>query len=72
MVDVFRFLGILGIVLISIGILNKKRKKQDLYYIVGGICLLAYSYSIGDVIFMILQIIFAFSAVYDFSKKKSR
>ncbi len=72
--DIFKIIGALGIILISIGIINKKRKVQDLFYILGGICLEIYSVYIGDLIFIILQIIFTIAAVYDlvkihFSKK---
>jgi hypothetical protein len=64
----FKLIGALGIVLISIGILAKKRKVQDIYYILGGICLEIYSISVGDLIFIILQIIFTLAAVFDFVK----
>ena len=68
MIDVFKIIGALGIVLISIGIVAKKRKIQDIYYILGGICLETYSIYIGDLIFIILQIIFTLAAIYDFVK----
>ncbi len=66
MVDIFELIGALGIVLISIGIVIKKRKIQDIYFIFGGICLETYSIYIGNLIFIILQIIFILAAVYDF------
>ena len=68
MIDIFRIIGALGIILISIGIINKKRKSQDIYYILGGLCLEIYSIYIGDLIFIILQIIFTLAAIYDFVK----
>lgn len=68
MIDIFKIIGALGIVLISIGIVTKKRKIQDIYYILGGICLETYSIYIGDLIFIILQIIFTLAAIYDFVK----
>ena len=66
--DVFKIIGALGIILIAIGIVIKKRKTQDIFYILGGICLETYSIYIKDVIFIILQIIFTLVAVYDFVK----
>ena len=66
--DIFKLIGALGVVLISIGIITKKRKVQDIYYIFGGLCLEAYSIYIGDLIFIILQIIFTLAAMYDFAK----
>ena len=71
MSSVFKLIGALGIILISIGILTKNRKKQDVYYILGGICLETYSVFIGDLIFIVLQIIFTLSAIYDFLKTKA-
>lgn len=62
--------GALGLILISIGIVVRNRKKQDLFYIAGGICLEAYSIYIRDVIFIILQIIFTLAAVYDYALQR--
>lgn len=64
----FKLIGALGIILISIGIATKKRKKQDAFYILGGGCLEVYSIYIGDLIFIVLQGICISSAVYDFIK----
>ena len=66
--DVFKFIGAAGLVLISIGMITKKRKTQDLFYIFGGIGLEIYSIYIGDVIFIILQILFTGAAFYDYAK----
>jgi len=68
MIDIFKIIGALGIILISIGIITKKRKTQDVFYILGGLCLETYSIYIGDLIFIILQIIFTLAAIYDFAK----
>ena len=68
MIDIFKIIGALGIILISIGIITKKRKTQDIFYILGGLCLETYSIYIGDLIFIILQIIFTLAAIYDFAK----
>lgn len=66
----FKIIGAFGLLLISIGIITKKRSTQDTYYIVGGICLEAYSIYLQDVIFIILQIVFTIAAVYDYMKLK--
>ena len=63
--SIFKFIGALGLLLISIGIVNKKRFIQDILYIIGGICLEIYSIHLGDLIFFILQIIFIIAAIYD-------
>ncbi len=48
MIDVFKIIGALGLILISVGIINKKRKHQDVLYIFGGLSLLLYSIYIED------------------------
>lgn len=67
MID-FKLIGVLGIILISIGVITKRRNRQDVFYILGGACLEVYSIHINDLIFAVLQIIFILSAVYDFNK----
>jgi hypothetical protein len=68
MINIFKFLGAIGLILISIGIISKQRSTQDIFYIIGGICLEIYSIYLNDLIFIILQIIFTVSAIYDFLK----
>lgn len=72
MLNILKGIGALGIILISVGIITKKRKTQDIYYILGGVCLEAYSIYIGDLIFIILQIIFTLAAVYDLIKAQGQ
>jgi len=62
--------GIIGLLLISYGVLTKKRKFQDLEYIVGGLFLLVYSISIKSYIFILLQIIFILAAAWDYKFRK--
>jgi uncharacterized membrane protein len=70
-VSLFYLLGIIGLVLIIVGVLIKKknRKVRDIIYILGGLSLVAYSYYIKDNIFITLQIIFVLVAVYDLIKQ---
>ena len=70
--DPFKVIGALGIILISLGIITKKRKHQDLLYILGGLCLEIYSIAIKDIIFIVLQIIFILAASYDLMKMKKK
>lgn len=64
--NLVKIIGALGIILISVGIIKRKRKTQVLYFIAGGICLEVYSIFIGDIIFIILQLVFIASALYDY------
>jgi hypothetical protein len=68
MITLFKLIGAAGIILISIGILARKRIVQDSYYVLGGICLEAYSIYIGDMIFIVLQILFTSAALHDIIK----
>jgi len=70
MIDVFKIIGAVGLLLIAAGIILKNREKQDALYIAGGICLEVYSIYISDMIFIVLQLIFTIAAVYDFTKQK--
>ena len=72
MINLFKLLGILGLILIIAGVLikRKNRKLRDQIYIVGGLCLTAYSYHIKDYIFITLQIVFVIVAIYDLIKLK--
>ncbi|MBM3257574.1 MAG: hypothetical protein FJY98_04655 [Candidatus Liptonbacteria bacterium] len=64
------FFGIAGLLIISWAIWLRDERTQDIGFIAGGICLLVYSASIGDPIFVILQVIFIVSALVEFIKLK--
>ncbi|MBI5390913.1 hypothetical protein HZB02_05470 [Candidatus Woesearchaeota archaeon] len=68
----FTVIGVLGILCITIGIITRRRKNEDVYYIVGGICLILYSISKKDAIFIIFQSIAVTAAVYDFFRTDQR
>lgn len=67
---VFKFIGALGLFLVSAGIITKQRQRQDLLYIMGGVLLEIYSIYLHDIIFIVLQIIFTLAGIYDFVKLK--
>lgn len=66
--DIFKIIGAAGLLLISVGIVTKERKTQDVLYIIGGLCLETYSIYLGDIIFIILQIVFTLAASSDLVK----
>jgi len=70
MFNLFKLFGIVGLLLIIFGVLLKKRKQKDLFFIFGGVCLEIYSIYLKDPIFIILQAVFILSAVYDYFRKK--
>ncbi len=68
MLPLYKIIGIVGLILITLGVLNRNRKVEDLLYVAGGLCLAVYSMTIGDLIFILLQVIFICAATYDFLK----
>ncbi len=63
--NIFEFTGIAGLLLITAGVLIKKRREEDFLYLIGGACLEIYSIYTHDTVFIVLQIIFMLSALYD-------
>lgn len=59
------FFGIVGLLLISIGVLAYRKKNADVLYIIGGLSLLVYSFGVGDLIFIFLQLVFIAAATWD-------
>jgi lipid-A-disaccharide synthase-like uncharacterized protein len=76
MISLFRITGILGLLILICGALLISTKKKGiqrkiyLLYLVGGILMLIYSLSIKDSIFIILQTLFIFSAIWGIIKTK--
>jgi len=66
---IFKILGALGLILITIGTLIKNRKEEHVLFLLGGLSLLVYSISIRDPIFIPLQIIFTIASAYYLIKK---
>ncbi len=60
--DIYTFVGILGLVIISISVYSQKKYIEDLLYILGGASLFLYSYYIADFIFIIFSVLFVISA----------
>jgi lipid-A-disaccharide synthase-like uncharacterized protein len=57
-------LGVVGLLLITLGIFIKDVKKRDKIYIIGGSALLLYSAYLKDPIFIPLQVFFILSSIY--------
>lgn len=64
--SIFKIIGAIGLIFIIIGVAIKDRKKRDIVYILGGICLEIYSIYIKDNLFIILQAFFILVAISDF------
>lgn len=66
--DIYKIIGAIGLLLICAGLLTKKRRRQNILYILGGVSLEVYSVFIQDKIFITLQIIFILAAVFDLTR----
>ncbi|MDP1706432.1 MAG: YgjV family protein [bacterium] len=66
------FFGIVGLLIGSSALWLRNERKQDIWFVIGGICLLIYSISIGSVIFIILQLVFIISASVEILKLKKK
>ena len=62
---IFKLIGALGLIWISLGVLLKNRKLRNILFIFGGLFLIVYSSYIKDAIFIILQMVFILAAAYD-------
>lgn len=69
--NIYTFLGIIGLLLTSASFLVNKRSKRDFFAILGGLCLLLYSIHIEDILFIVLQIIFIIVVGYDRIRNKN-
>lgn len=63
-------LGIGGLLAMIAGIVVRNRRERDLFYIGGGILLTLYSLTLGDAIFVALQVIFTLVALYDYQASR--
>lgn len=65
---IFETIGAIGLLLISVGLLARDRRRLYELDILGGILLEIYSVYIGDAIFITLQIVFTLAAIYGLVK----
>ncbi len=66
----FKLIGAIGLILITKGVIEKKRINAIMFFIGGGILLEIYSLYIQDIVFIILQLIFTIVAIHQFLKLK--
>ncbi len=65
MIDI---IGAIGLLLVSLGVVVKKRILQNILFLVGGFFLELYSLIIGNTVFIVLQLVFILSAFYGIVK----
>ena len=68
----FKILGIIGLLLITKGIFIRGHRHQSIVFALGGMFLLAYSTYLGDPVFIVLQLIFILSSMYEWYSLRRR
>ena len=68
--NIYKIIGIIGLVLICIAMVVRNRKTRDTFSFFGGIGLLIYSIYLKDVIFIILQSVYIIIISFDYLKEK--
>tara|TARA_Y100000034_G_C6853375_1_gene387430 strand:- start:133 stop:348 length:216 start_codon:yes stop_codon:yes gene_type:complete len=70
MVGIYEIIGSIGLILIVLAQITKKRKIQYELDIFGGVALLIYSLWLKNLIFIVLQAMFVIVAAYELYKTK--
>ena len=68
--NIFKIVAIVGLLILTCGILTKKDSQRNLFFLIGGIFLIVYSVYIKDIIIISLQIIFTLAVGYKIITKK--
>lgn len=63
--NIYEIIGAIGLILITIGVLQKDNAKEDIFFIIGGFTLEVYSIYLGSIIFIILEAIVVIAAVVE-------
>ena len=67
-----KLLGVIGLILITLGIFAKKEITQDWIFVAGGAGLLVYSISLRDPIFIPLQVVLILASMYEIIQLKRK
>ena len=70
--DIFKIIGVIGLVLICLGMIVRKRTTRDILAFFGGIGLLVYSIYLKDIIFTVLQSVYIIVITIDFVNEKKK
>lgn len=70
MFNLYKFTGVIGLLLICTAMVVKDRKTRNILAFFGGIGLLIYSIYLKDLIFVILQSVYIIVVSVDFIKEK--
>ncbi|MBI4116468.1 YgjV family protein [Candidatus Pacearchaeota archaeon] len=68
--NLFSLLAVIGLLILTWGILTKKDNKRNFLFLIGGALLIIYSIYIKDIIIVAVQVIFTLAAGYKLWRKK--
>lgn len=68
--NIFKLIAIIGLLILSWGVLTKKEKKRNILFVIGGLLLVTYSIYIRDIIIITVQSVFTIAAAYNLTKQK--
>ena len=71
-INIFKIIAIVGLLILTWGVVTKKERKRDTLFVIGGVMLVSYSIYIKDVIIVAVQSIFTIAAAYNLIKLKGR
>jgi len=69
---IFKIIGAIGLVFITIGVITRKRIRQNILFIIGGLLLETYAIWLKDMVYIPLQLIFVAAAVYELYHLKKK
>ncbi len=69
-INLFYIIAIIGLLILSGGVITKKERKRNILFVIGGIMLISYSIYIKDIIIIAVQSIFTIAAAYNLISKK--
>ena len=71
-INTFKIIAIMGLLILTWGVVTKKERKRDSLFVIGGVMLISYSIYIKDLIIIAVQSIFTIAAAYNLIKGKLR
>ncbi len=69
---IFTIIGILGLIFVIFGLLQRKEIKEDIFFLIGGVFLIVYSIYLRNTIFIILQAAFILATVWEIIKIRKK
>lgn len=69
---IFNVIGVLGLIFVIFGLLQRKEIKEDIFFLIGGVFLIVYSIYLRNAIFIILQAAFILATIWEIIKIRKK